>query len=313
MIVAGDEETRPSLGSSTRARQSSLCSAAQASEVGRSKRHHGWASSGKLGRNQHWGRGGRTERGSPPVTARASEAAWPDRKGRGSWSPSLRGTRVEVWLPARRSAVAEVDRRRLASNKLGKRAPKRAAGSSERGPSSSLEPAGETVGARVQRNEESRVGLTGKDGRGPARDPGCREIGIQRSSHRQKRWGGRGAGAVMATGSYEGSLSTEDIPDHHEASLFTGRRPRWSRRLSASSDPYVPTLRKGERADGEDAAPAKASEAEGERGVATGMSEARSQRHRGKKTPTLVSEGREGRTLEEEATLNDPPKRPRTS
>jgi hypothetical protein len=127
--------------------------------------------------------------------------AWSVREGRGSWSPSLRGTRVEVWLPARRSAVAEVDRRRLASNKLGKRAPKRAAGSSERGPSSSLNPAGETVGARVERNEESRVGLTGKDGRGPARDPGCREIGIQRSSHRQKRWGGRGAGAVMATGS----------------------------------------------------------------------------------------------------------------
>jgi hypothetical protein len=35
-----------------------------------------------------------------------------------------RGARV--WLPARRSAVAEVDRRRLVSNKLGKRAPKRA-------------------------------------------------------------------------------------------------------------------------------------------------------------------------------------------
>jgi hypothetical protein len=68
VIVAGDEETRPSLGSSTRARQSSLCSAAQASEVGRSKRHHGWANSGRLERNQHWGRGGRTERGSPPVT-----------------------------------------------------------------------------------------------------------------------------------------------------------------------------------------------------------------------------------------------------
>ena len=142
-------------------------------------------------------------------------------------------------MPARRSAVAEVDRRRLVSNKLGKRAPKRAAGSSERGPSSSLLPAGDTVGRRGERNEESRVGLTGKDGRGPARDPGCREIGIQRSSHRQKRWGGRGAGAVMATGSYEGSLSMEGIPDHHEASLFTGRRPRWSRRPIAFSDPYV--------------------------------------------------------------------------
>jgi len=69
----------------------------------------------------------------------------------------------------------------------------------------------------------------------------------------------------MATGSYEGSLSMEDILDHHEASLFTGRRPRWSRRPVAFSDPYVSTPPKErERADGEDAAPAKASEAEDE-------------------------------------------------
>jgi len=44
---------------------------------------------------------------------------------------------ARVWLPARRiNAVAEVVRRRLASNKLGIRAAKTAAGSSERGPSS---------------------------------------------------------------------------------------------------------------------------------------------------------------------------------
>jgi hypothetical protein len=35
-------------------------------------------------------------------------------------------TRARVWLPARRSAVAEVGRRRLVSNTLGTRAPKRA-------------------------------------------------------------------------------------------------------------------------------------------------------------------------------------------
>jgi len=35
--------TRPSLGPSTRARQSSLCSGATASEVRRTNRHHGWA------------------------------------------------------------------------------------------------------------------------------------------------------------------------------------------------------------------------------------------------------------------------------
>jgi len=45
-IVASAQGTRPSLGPSTRARRSSLCSAAKASEVGRSIRHHGWANSG---------------------------------------------------------------------------------------------------------------------------------------------------------------------------------------------------------------------------------------------------------------------------
>jgi hypothetical protein len=120
---------------------------------------------------------------------------------------------------------------------------------------------GETTGRRFERHEESRVGLTAKDGRGPTQNPGCREIGIQRSSHRQKRCGGRGAGAVRATGFYEGFLPTEGIPDHHEASSFTRWRPRWSRRLIALSDPYVPSKR---RANGEHAADAKANEAEGE-------------------------------------------------
>jgi hypothetical protein len=35
-----------------------------------------------------------------------------------------------------------------------------------------------------------------------------------------------------STGSYEGSLAMEGIPDHHEPSAFTSRRSRWSRRLS---------------------------------------------------------------------------------
>jgi hypothetical protein len=161
-------------------------------------------------------------------------------------------------LPARRSAVAEVGRRRLASNKLGKRAPKRAAGSSERGPSAERRSAGETVGRRVARKVQSRVGLTARDGRGPAQDPGWREIVIQRSSHRQKRCGGRGTGAVKATGSYEGSLPMEGIPDHHEASAFTRRRQRWSWR-----SPHPPTRPNPfkRRTDGQLAAGAKVPEA----------------------------------------------------
>jgi len=76
--------------------------------------------------------------------------AWHARKGRRSRPPSLRGSRAPVGLLARRVSVAEVGRRRLASNKLGKRAPKRAAGSSERGPSSERRSAGETVGKRFE-------------------------------------------------------------------------------------------------------------------------------------------------------------------
>jgi hypothetical protein len=67
--------------------------------------------------------------------------------------PARIKSRQMVWLPARRSAVAEIDRRQLVSNKLGKRAPKRAAGSSERGPSLERGSAGETVGKRVGRKE----------------------------------------------------------------------------------------------------------------------------------------------------------------
>jgi len=68
--------TRPSLGPSTRARQSSLCSAGasqggeafeQASRLGKP---------GSPGRNQHWGFHEWTMCGSPRVTALAREAAW---------------------------------------------------------------------------------------------------------------------------------------------------------------------------------------------------------------------------------------------
>jgi hypothetical protein len=117
-------------------------------------------------KNQHWGRDERTERGSPRVTASARKIAWLVEEKEGD-----RGLRpCEDWkepgfsCPHVVNAVAEVGRRRLVSNKLGKRAPKRAAGSSERGPSSERRSAGETVGRRVGRRDESRVGLTAKTG-----------------------------------------------------------------------------------------------------------------------------------------------------
>lgn len=80
-------------------------------------------------------------------------------------------TRESSWsgCPHVELSVAEVGRRRLVSNKLGKRAPKRAAGSSERGPSPARRSAGETVGRNAERSRRREVELTGQDGRGSTR------------------------------------------------------------------------------------------------------------------------------------------------
>jgi len=98
------------------------------------------------GNNQHRGHHERTERGSPRV----------HRSRKGGGMARQRRKEVEASVPARIKSsglvaraslyVAEVGRRRLVSNKLGKRAPKRAAGSSEQGPSYSRPAAGETAG-----------------------------------------------------------------------------------------------------------------------------------------------------------------------
>jgi hypothetical protein len=131
-----------------------------------------------------------------------------------------------------------------------------------------------------------RVGLTAKDGRGSAQGSGWREIVIQRSKHRQKWWLGRGTRAVMATGSYEESLSMEGIPDHHEVSAFTRRHQRWS--WQASHPPTRTNQPKGGRtASLQLRRRQERREGESEK-TATGVSEARSHQRRGQKTPTLV-------------------------
>jgi hypothetical protein len=94
--------------------------------VGRTSRHHGWANPGN--REEPALGSARTDearlvachrrRKAKGVACREQE----DGRGRRPYEDQ----RVEVWLPARRSAVAEVGRRRLVSNKLGIRAPKRA-------------------------------------------------------------------------------------------------------------------------------------------------------------------------------------------
>jgi len=65
-------------------------------------------------------------RGSPRATAPARERAWRVRKGRRSRPPSLRGLQSPGLVARTSCFVAEVGRRRRTSNKLGKRAPKRA-------------------------------------------------------------------------------------------------------------------------------------------------------------------------------------------
>jgi hypothetical protein len=64
----------------------------------------------------------------------------------------------------------------------------------------------------------------------------------------------------------------------------------WPSALEPSSDPRTKAK---SRRRGEDAALAKAREAAGAAQGATGVSEGRSHQRRGKKTPTLMTEGRE--------------------
>jgi len=78
------------------------------------------------GRNQHWGHtnGQSAARRVSPLP-QGRERATSEKEGGRGLRPR-EDTRARVWLPARRIVLAEVGRRRLASNKLGKRAPKRA-------------------------------------------------------------------------------------------------------------------------------------------------------------------------------------------
>jgi len=126
-IVACARQTRPSLGPSTRARQSSL-------HTGRQKRLRGGATApaSRLGKPAQ---AGRTNTGVGRADAARLAACHRFRKEEGVTRREKEGGRglppcedqgSRLVLLARRGSVAEVCRRRLASNKLGKRAPKRA-------------------------------------------------------------------------------------------------------------------------------------------------------------------------------------------
>lgn len=122
--------------------------------AGQSRWHHGWAN---LREQEEPALGPSRMDGARLATCHRfrEEEAWHERQGWRSRPPSLaRIARARVGLPARRIVVAEVGRRRLASNTLGKRAPKRAAGSSEQGSSSEGAPVGDTAVAQAKRNDD---------------------------------------------------------------------------------------------------------------------------------------------------------------
>jgi len=80
--------------------------------VRRTGEHHGWATLG----NQEKPALGFSRADGARLAARhrsrKGDSRGVSRKGRRSRPPSLRGSRARVWLPARRSYVAEVGRRR---------------------------------------------------------------------------------------------------------------------------------------------------------------------------------------------------------
>ena len=155
--LAPRPSTRPSLGPRTRADQSPLVNSCGATrpEVALSSRYRGRATLAKVRRNRTRGFREWIPHGSPRLTAPAREAREASEKeGRHGARPREESRELEV--RARTSyAVAEVDRRRLVSKKLVKRAPKRAAGASERGPRSPQPKAVTRRGCAEIRNGES--------------------------------------------------------------------------------------------------------------------------------------------------------------
>jgi hypothetical protein len=135
--------------------------------------------------------------------------------------------RARVWLPARRNvhlqkSVGDVWPRISSANALQKERQGRVNGGLARSFGRRVKPSAGASSEGSSRESGSSLQVE----RAPAQDPGWRESSIQRSRHRQKRWRGLGTRVVTTTGSYEGYLPIEGIPDHHEASAFTRRRQR---------------------------------------------------------------------------------------
>jgi hypothetical protein len=146
------ERSSHALGDASFARSFDPCTSILTMHLGRnpsvvrqSRWHHGWANLRKqeepaLGPSRMDG-----ARLAPcPPLPQGRERGTEEKDG-GRGLPPCEDGRARVWLPARRIVVAEVGRRRLVLNTLGKRAPKRAAGSSEQGSSSKHSSVGGTA------------------------------------------------------------------------------------------------------------------------------------------------------------------------
>jgi len=163
----------------------------------------------------------------------------------------------------------------------------------------------------------TRRSLAAQDGRRSAEaQGGVRTSSTGRSfarkAERRSRDRGNRVKAVLATGSYEGSLTMEGIPGSHEPSFFTVRWSRRSWRLPPhpvhAQPTLLPTRRGADRVNTEHTR--RGVSTDENEGEATGMSEARSNRHRGKKTPTLAIPLRQRKEREAPKVSElDPPKR----
>jgi hypothetical protein len=136
----------------------------QVSVVGRSSQHHGWANpltweEPALGLERTDG-----ARLAACHRFRKGDRVVRSEKEGGRGLRPCEDPRVPVWLPARRlslqKSVGGVWSRISSAHAL----QKERSGSSERGPSSERMSAGDTVGRRIARNDEPRVGLTAMTG-----------------------------------------------------------------------------------------------------------------------------------------------------
>jgi hypothetical protein len=124
----------------------------------------------------------------------------------------------------------------------------------------------------------------------------------------------RGTGAVMATGSYEGSSAVEGTSGRHDPSAFTSRWSRRPWRLPHAGNDRERLTRARATEGRAKALPTFRGRGRGDRGV-RGMI---GSRRRGKKTPTLflhapgTGAGERGKSRQR-VSRYDPPKRSRVS